>query len=272
MLIEEDIKMSVESNKALMWRLIEEVWNKGNYDVADEIFTPDSFSPSAPQLPPGPEATKILARMFREAMPDYHMLIDFMVADEDKVSARFIQSGTHTGAELMGMKPSGRKATWTEIGTLLVKNGKVVTSWYEVDMLAMAQQLSTMSPREIMDKYYEFANAGKWDDWCDLFADNMVMDEQLAGHIEGLATLRPMMAGMGQAYKKFQNVPKHIFADGNEGAVVSHISALAAKYPDKPIEAEVMNYFRFENGKIAYMANFHDSKPFQPFLDQISGK
>ena len=29
-----------------------------------------------------------------------------------------------------------------------------------------------------------------------------------------------------------------------------------------------MNYFRIRDGKIVYMANFHDSVPFGPFLDQ----
>lgn len=128
-----------------------------------------------------------------------------------------------------------------------------------------------MDNREILNKYYEYANAGKWDDWCDLFADDMVMDEQLAGNIVGLATLRPMMAGMGQAYAKFQNVARAILVDGDEGAVLSHISARAAKYPDEAIECDVMNYFKFKDGKIAYMQNVHDSKPFAPFIRQISG-
>ena len=46
-----------------------------------------------------------------------------------------------------------------------------------------------MNTREVIDRYYELANAGDWDAWCDLFTDAMVMDEQLAGHIEGLDTL-----------------------------------------------------------------------------------
>jgi hypothetical protein len=33
----------------------------------------------------------------------------------------------------------------------------------------------------------------------------------------------------------------------------------------------VMNYFRFRAGKIAYMRNVHDTKPFAPFIRQISG-
>jgi ketosteroid isomerase-like protein len=124
-----------------------------------------------------------------------------------------------------------------------------------------------MTTREVIDAYYRTANAGDWDAWCDLFTDDQVMDEQLAGHIEGLATLRGMMAGMPKFYSKFQNVPKNIIVSGDEAAVVSHISA--ANAAGEPIEANVMNYFRMRDGKIAYMANFHDSKPFEPFLKQL---
>jgi predicted ester cyclase len=137
--------MTIEQNKAIMRRMIEEIWNRGNMNVADELFAPEHTSPSAPDLPAGPESVKMLARMFREAMPDYHMNIDMIVADENQVAARFTQSGTHTGADLMNMKASGKKATWTEIGVLRIENGKVVKSWYEVDMLSMINQLSSKS-------------------------------------------------------------------------------------------------------------------------------
>lgn len=259
--------MSIEQNKSIMWRMIHELWNQGDLSVADELFTADHTSPSAPDLPPGPEAVKMLVKMFRDSMPDYNMVIEFMVADEEQVVGRFVQTGTHTGAPLMTIPASGRSATWTEIGVLKIKDGKIVMSWYEPDMMSLMGQLTQPSPREIIDKYYETANAGNWDAWCDLFADNMVMDEQLAGHIETLATLRPMMGGMKTFYSKFQNVPINIVVSGNEGAVRSHISA--ANAAGEPIESDAMNYFRFENGKIAYMSNHHDSKPFEPFLKQL---
>lgn len=134
--------MTIEQNKQIMRRMIEEIWNQGNLASADELFAPDHTSPSAPTLPPGSAGVKMLVKMFREAMPDYHMSIDLMVADEKQVSARFTQSGTHSGGDLMGMPPSGRKATWTEIGVLKIKDGKIVESWYEVDMLSMIQQLN----------------------------------------------------------------------------------------------------------------------------------
>ena len=48
--------MSIEQNKKIMSRMIEEVWNQGFFPAADELFAPDHTSPSAPQLPPGSEA------------------------------------------------------------------------------------------------------------------------------------------------------------------------------------------------------------------------
>lgn len=135
--------MSVEENKAIFHRFIEEVWNKGNLAVADELFTPDAVSPSAPNLPPGSEGVKIIATMFRSAFPDFHMTIEDLIAEEDKVVARFTQGGTHKG-EFMGIAPTGKQVEFTEIGILRIVGGKVVESWYETDMLGLMQQLGAV--------------------------------------------------------------------------------------------------------------------------------
>jgi ketosteroid isomerase-like protein len=124
-----------------------------------------------------------------------------------------------------------------------------------------------MTNRETVEAYFRHASAGEWDRWCDLFTDDVVMDEQLAGHIEGLATLRPMMAGFPKFYSRFTNTARQIVVDGDQVAVVSHISA--ANAAGEPIEADAAIYFKLRSGKIAYMANFHDSKPFEPFLKQL---
>ena len=134
-----------EENKAIFSRVIEEIWNQGKLDVADELFAVDHRSPVAPNLPPGPEGVKILVRMFRQAFPDFWMRIECLVAEGDKVAARYIQGGTHQG-ELMGIAATGKKATWTEIGILQIVNGKIVESWYEVDMLGLMQQLGAIPP------------------------------------------------------------------------------------------------------------------------------
>jgi steroid delta-isomerase-like uncharacterized protein len=129
-----------EANKALMARFIEQVWNRGNLAVADELFHPDHTSPSAPTLPPGPEGTKIIATAFRNAFPDFHMTIDAIASEDDRVAARFVETGTHLG-ELFGIPPTGKKVKFSEIGILRIADGKVVESWYDVDMLGLMGQL-----------------------------------------------------------------------------------------------------------------------------------
>ena len=121
-----------------------------------------------------------------------------------------------------------------------------------------------MNTRTVVDTYYELANAGNWDAWCDLFAADTVMDEQLAGHVEGREVLRTMMKGFPDMYARFANVPKRVVIDGEQAAVVSHISA--ATHSGATIEAEVCNYFQVVDGRIAYFTNFHDTVPFAPAL------
>uniref|UniRef100_A0AAU2UYU2 Nuclear transport factor 2 family protein n=1 Tax=Streptomyces sp. NBC_00003 TaxID=2903608 RepID=A0AAU2UYU2_9ACTN len=117
-----------------------------------------------------------------------------------------------------------------------------------------------MNTREIVDTYYRLANSGEWDAWCDLFAVDQTMDEQLAGHVEGRETLREMMKGFPEMYASFSNTPVHIVVDGEQAAVVSHISAVTTG--GDSVEAEVCNYFRISGDLIRYMSNFHDSVPF----------
>ncbi len=131
---------SPAENKAITRRFFEEVWDKGNLAFADEVFHPQATSPSAPTLPKGGEGVKLIAGMFRNAMPDYSTRIIDLLADGDYVLVYFSQTGTQTG-ELMGIPATGKKATWGEIGILRFAGGLVVESWYNVDMLGLMQQL-----------------------------------------------------------------------------------------------------------------------------------
>jgi len=149
------------------------------------------------------------------------------------------------------------------------ETGKAVIKRYVVDDFAEMPDSAGglgVDPRDVLIAYYRSANAGDWQTWLSLFQEDVVIDEQLAGHVEGLDVLRGAIGGMEKGYSRFQNVPREMVVQGDNAAVVSHISA--ANAAGEAIEAEVANYFRLEAGKIAYMANFHDTRPFDPYVNQ----
>ncbi|MGH2397169.1 MAG: ester cyclase [bacterium] len=90
-------------NKALIHRLIDEVWNQRKLDILDELVAPDAV---IHDLSRGPEGAKEYVRLFWAAFPDFQVTTDDMVAEGDKVALRWSAHGTHQG-RLMGIEPTG---------------------------------------------------------------------------------------------------------------------------------------------------------------------
>ena len=123
-----------------------------------------------------------------------------------------------------------------------------------------------MDTRAVVETYFESVNRGDWDTWLTLFDENVVMDEQLAGHLEGVAILRGAVGALKKGYSRFRNSPVEIVVAGETAMVAWHIEA--ANAAGVPIDARGANLFKVRNGRIIYMANFHDSVPFRPFTEQ----
>jgi predicted ester cyclase len=130
---------SPDENRAIMTRQLP-IWNDDDYDLADELFHPESVTPDAPQLPRGPEGCKQVARAFREAFPDFRLTVEDTVAEADLVMCRFRQTGTHEG-ELFGIAPTGRSVDFGEHAICQIAGGQIVATWFQTDMLALMSQL-----------------------------------------------------------------------------------------------------------------------------------
>jgi predicted SnoaL-like aldol condensation-catalyzing enzyme len=78
-----------DENKAIFKRYIEEVFNQGNLELAEEIFDRYfSHQPDGSTLERGPEDVKRFLREWRSAFPDLHISIEDQIADGDKVVTR----------------------------------------------------------------------------------------------------------------------------------------------------------------------------------------
>jgi predicted ester cyclase len=74
------------------------------------------------------------------ASPDFRWDIEEMVAHGDRVIARFVVRGTHTG-EYQGVRPTGNRFEASGIWMARIKNGKIVDAREDLDLLGMMQQL-----------------------------------------------------------------------------------------------------------------------------------
>ncbi len=125
----------------------------------------------------------------------------------------------------------------------------------------------TKTTHDVIARYYALACAGQWDAWLDLFHEDVLMEEQLFGRIEGLPALRKLMLGDGSAPSEgpnsyFANVPTGIMAvEGERALVLSHLTVVQ-RSDGKRIEVDVVNIFEVRDGLIAYFKNVHDTKPF----------
>jgi len=138
--------MSLEANKAIVIQLYEEVFNKGDLDLADRLIAPNAVNHD-PQLPPGlpggSQGLKAVVTMLRSAFPDDHHTIEDLVAEGDKVVVRLTHSGTHQGS-FLGLAPTGKHITNTSIHIFRMASGKIVEAWANRDDLGVLQQLGAI--------------------------------------------------------------------------------------------------------------------------------
>ena len=125
--------MSLEENKDLVRREQEELWNHtGNLDAAHELFASEQA-----------EAARQEAADFRRGFPDVASTIEDLIAEGDKVVARWRSRATHQG-EYMGIPPSGEAVEFTGISVYRIEGGKIAESWNSEDQLGLLRQIGAV--------------------------------------------------------------------------------------------------------------------------------
>lgn len=125
--------MSLEENKALVRREQEELWNHtGNLDAAEELFAPEHA-----------EAARQEAADFRLGFPDVVSTIEDLIAEGDKVAARWRARAIHHG-EYAGVAPTGKEVEFTGISVYRTEAGKIAESWTVEDELGLMRQIGAV--------------------------------------------------------------------------------------------------------------------------------
>jgi steroid delta-isomerase-like uncharacterized protein len=141
------VSTQVEQNKDLVGRGLDEILNRGNWEEWSDTFAEDVVV-HAPKLP-APRGNESydgragLGRLFdhlREAYSDFHVEIQDLFGEGDRIAVRFTISGTNTG-DWFGLPATGRSVSFDEVSLYRIVDGKIREVRLIMDTMEIGRQL-----------------------------------------------------------------------------------------------------------------------------------
>lgn len=132
---------AVEANKAVVRRVVEEMWNRGDQEAVEELIAPGMVEHGAFGAGVGgrDDARATITR-FRAAFPDLTLEAQALIAEGDSVVLHWVGRGTHDG-EFMGIPPTGAAIEARGLDIYRVADGQVVEHWGYPDVGGLMAQL-----------------------------------------------------------------------------------------------------------------------------------
>jgi predicted ester cyclase len=101
-------------------------------------------SPYTPEPIRGIEGFREMIGGLRASFPDLRIVEEEMIGEGEVVAARWLASGTHSGAPFAGLEPSGRRFEISGMSFYRVRGGRIVEGWVNDDSLGMLTQLGAI--------------------------------------------------------------------------------------------------------------------------------
>lgn len=141
---------TTDENKGIVRRYYEDAVQGGDVALLDELVAEDvvnhdplSDETLTPEEARGFEGFRRHVEVFREAFPDGSFTIEDLVAEDDRVLARFTMEGTHEG-RFAGFEPTGNRVSSPTMVLYRIEDGKIAERWQESDNMDFLQQLGVL--------------------------------------------------------------------------------------------------------------------------------
>jgi steroid delta-isomerase-like uncharacterized protein len=138
---------TIDDNKALVRRFIDEIFVQGRKDAVDELLADDFVAHTWPSTGHPKDDLKGAIDRTSGALSDPSFTIDDMIAEGDRVAVRLTTGATQVGT-FMGMPASHKRYSIEEIHVFRIDGGKVVEHWHQFDQMGMMKQLGVMPAAE----------------------------------------------------------------------------------------------------------------------------
>jgi len=133
-----------EANKLTMNRFTEFI-NTVSEKLAADLISPDAVFhvPGRPEPMRGPAGYLAIIGMMRGGFPDIQWTLEEMIAEGDRVAARFTMRGTHQGP-FVGVPPTGKKIEVKAMNFYRFSDGQIVEEHGQPDLLGLLQQIGAI--------------------------------------------------------------------------------------------------------------------------------
>jgi len=132
----------------LVRRWFDELFNRGDLAVADEILADDVSYDGPQSLSPsdvtGPTDIKAYVETYQTAFPDLYYTVEDVTATDGEVRVRWSAMGTHEN-DLFGIEPTGEGFTVDGINVFSVADGRITDVYAQWDTLKMVQELGVVA-------------------------------------------------------------------------------------------------------------------------------
>jgi predicted ester cyclase len=142
-----------EADKQLVRRHFEELFNRKNDAVADELVAQQylehaiaPFGQAEPGRVDGPTHMRQTTQWLLEQFPDLHMTIEAIIAEGDTVAVRVLSEGTNLGALNGVLPPTGKRFAARQSHWFRVADGKLAEHWATREDLPAMLQLGVVPP------------------------------------------------------------------------------------------------------------------------------
>jgi predicted ester cyclase len=147
-----------EDNKAIIRRLYIEAFNRRDLPLLDELYMDDVelHVPGLPEDPFGVEPIRQLFAMMHAAFPDVRAVIEDLMAEGDKVTARvsFHSERQKPYEGPMGLSPQQPLPVWTHIHIFRMFSGQIVEQWGDRDDWSLLRQVGVVPAPAQKPKVY----------------------------------------------------------------------------------------------------------------------
>jgi pSer/pThr/pTyr-binding forkhead associated (FHA) protein/ketosteroid isomerase-like protein len=268
---------TAEEHREMFERWFEELWNKKNYSITQELVHPDFTAHGAggQDIKQGPNGVADMVRTWHTAFPDGKMTMDDIITEGEFSVIRMTFRGTHTG-DFYGNPPSGNKVEVTSIGIDRVVDGKITEGWGELNMLGLMQQIGAIPgpgaggpgpdgmyeiDTEITQEHvlaaYDALASGDINRIQEYWDETMVW--QVPGHNElsGWYLNRDeFLAFMGRVGElsggsfKMEPIAGQVLVTGEYSVDLTRNRGNRADMPEKTMDIEVAHVLRWRAGKV----------------------